>query len=150
LTDAERFVTPTPDAAPASTAVEFLLGFARAGHDAGYPSADLEERLVALAQSLGFSAAAVSATPTRVDVALGSVPRQQTYSLRVRPKFVELDAIGRLDELVQDVLDGRLDADQALAGLRSIERTPLARRWPVLLAGYAAAGAALTPALGGG
>jgi uncharacterized membrane protein YjjP (DUF1212 family) len=142
-------MTASKDATTGAAAVELMLGFARAGHAAGYPTADLEERLLALARSLGFSDAAVSATPTLVDVALGSLPRQQTYSLRVRPQPVDLDAIARLDDLVQEVLDGRLDADQAVTALASIERTPLARPWPVLLAAYAIAGTALTPVLGG-
>jgi uncharacterized membrane protein YjjP (DUF1212 family) len=142
-------VTATEDATPVAPAVELMLGFARAGHAAGYPPADLEERLLALARSLGLSGAAVSATPTLIDVSLGPLPRQQTYSLRVRPQPVDLDAIARLDDLVQQVLDGRLDADQAVSVLASVERTPLARPWPVLLAAYAVAGAALTPVLGG-
>jgi uncharacterized membrane protein YjjP (DUF1212 family) len=68
----------------------------------------------------------------------------------VRPTSVDLDAIARLDELVQDVLDGRLDADAALAALADIEAEPLRRPWPLLLVAYSIAGAALTPVLGGG
>jgi uncharacterized membrane protein YjjP (DUF1212 family) len=138
------------DPAPAGAAVEFLLRFGRAGHDAGYPTADLEDRLLVLARSLGMTGAEVSATPTVVDVSLGSLPHQRTYTLRVRPSVVDLDAIARLDELVQDVLNVPLGADAALARLTDIEAHPLARPWPLLLAAYSIAGAALTPVLGGG
>jgi uncharacterized membrane protein YjjP (DUF1212 family) len=137
----------SPSLAPAT---ELLIRFARAGHDAGYPTADLEERVLALAGAFGVADVEVSATPTLVEVSLGSLPRQRSYSLRVRPTPVDLDAIARLDGLVQDALDGRLDADAALVALGQIQDTPLHRPWPLVLVAYAIAGAALTPVLGGG
>ena len=146
----EAAEAPVAADAPASSDVELLLGFARAGHQAGYPTAELEARVLALADALGLREAQVSATPTLVDVSLGSLPGQRTYTLRVRPAAVDLDAMGRLDELVQETLDGKLDAKAALARLADVEATPLSRPWPFLLAGYALAGAALTPVLGGG
>jgi uncharacterized membrane protein YjjP (DUF1212 family) len=134
-----------PDAA-----TELLLRYARAGHDAGYPTADLEERVLALAGAFGLADVEVSATPTLVEVSLGSLPRQRAYTLRVRPTSVDLDAIARLDELVQDALDGRLDVDGARAALGRVQDNPLHRPRPVVLAAYALAGSALTPVLGGG
>jgi uncharacterized membrane protein YjjP (DUF1212 family) len=130
--------------------VELVLRFARAGHEAGYPAADLEERVLALAQAVGHVEAEISATPTVVEVSLGSIARQRSYSLRVQPRAVDLDAIARLDALVLDVLMGRLDAAGALRALADIRAHPLERPWYVLLAAYALAGAALTPILGGG
>jgi uncharacterized membrane protein YjjP (DUF1212 family) len=139
--------TPETDVDPP---VELVLRFARAGHEAGYPAADLEERVLALARAVGHAEAEISATPTDVDVSLGSIARQRTYSLRVQPRAVDLDAIARLDALVLDVLEGRLDAADALRALADIRAHPLDRPWYVLLAAYAVAGAALTPILGGG
>ncbi|HET8742308.1 MAG TPA: threonine/serine exporter family protein [Gaiella sp.] len=129
---------------------ELLLRFARSGHDAGYPTADLEERVLALARSFELEDVEISATPTVVEVAVGPVPIQRSYTLRVRPAIVDLDGIARLDTLVQDVVDGELDATGALARLSEIRAEPLERPWPILLAAYALAGAALTPVLGGG
>ena len=40
--------------------------------------------------------------------------------------------------------------DEALAALAEVQDKPLRRSWPLELAGYALAGAALTPVLGGG
>ena len=131
-------------------AVELVLRFARAGHEAGYPTADLEERVLALAETLGLDDTQVSATPTLVDVSFGAVPRQQSFALRVKPSGVDLDAIARLDELVQDVLEGKVDSEAALARLDEMDATPNERPWPLLLGAYAIAGAALTPVLGGG
>ena len=132
------------------SAVEFLIRFVRVGHEAGYPTADLEDRVLALARSLGLTDVQVSATPTLVEVSLGSLPQQRTFTVRVRPAAVDLDAIARADDLVQDVLAGRLDPDAALTALADIKSRPLKRPWPLLLAAYAIAGAALTPVLGGG
>ncbi len=133
-----------------SSAVEFLIRFARVCHEAGYPTADIEDRVLAIARSLDLTSVQVSATPTLVEVSLGALPDQRTYTLRVRPAPVDLDAIARVDDLVQDVLEGRLDPDAALTALADIESRPLERPWPLLLAAYGIAGAALTPVLGGG
>ena len=138
-----------PRAAP-DAATELLLRFARAGHDAGYPTADLEEQVLALAGAFGLGDVEVSATPTLVEVSLGSLPRQRTYTLRVRPTAVDLDAIARLDDLVQDALEGQLNADGALVALGHVRDNPLRRPRPLVLAAYAVAGSALTPVLGGG
>jgi uncharacterized membrane protein YjjB (DUF3815 family) len=43
---------------PGASAVEFLLVFTRAGHRAGYPTAELEERVLVLARALGLAGAA--------------------------------------------------------------------------------------------
>ncbi len=136
--------------APASPETELLLRFTRAGHDAGYSTAELEERVLALSRAVGIEDAQISVTPTVVDVSVGVLQSQRSYTLRVRPASVDLDAIARLDDLVREVLDASLDVDAALETLASAEGTPLRRPWPLLLAAYALAGAALTPVLGGG
>ena len=135
---------------PGDAATEFLLRFARAGHGAGYPTADLEERVLALAAAYGLTDVEVSATPTLVEVSVGALPGQRSYSLRVRPAQVDLDAIARLDGLVQDALDGQVGSADALTALVDLQRHPLHRPVPVQLAAYAIAGVALTPVLGGG
>jgi uncharacterized membrane protein YjjP (DUF1212 family) len=106
--------------------------------------------MLVLAGAFGLVGAEVSVTPTLIEVWLGPLPSQRSHSLRVRPTPVDLDAIARLDDLVQDVVDGRLDDEGALTRLAEIERDPLHRPWPIVLAAYAIAGVALTPVLGGG
>jgi uncharacterized membrane protein YjjP (DUF1212 family) len=143
---AEHFI---PDV-PSDPAVELLLTFARVGHDAGYPTADLEGRVTSLADAVGLEAAQVSATPTTVEISVGSLPRQRSYAIRARPALVDLDAIARLDAVVQDVLDERLTAEAALDRVVDVKSRPLRRRWFVQIAAYALAGASVTPVLGGG
>ena len=88
-------------AAPPSS---FLLRFTEVGHAAGYPTADLEERVLSLAARLGLVAPQISATPTLVElsfgVARGPAELHRSGSGR-RP--VDLDAIARLDDVVHDV-----------------------------------------------
>ena len=130
--------------------VEFLLKFARSAHRAGYPTADLEERVLALARTLDVRGAQVSATPTLIELSVGPLRQQQSYSLRVSPDDVDLDAIERLERLARGVLANELDAASALEALQDVDSRPLTRAWPVLVAAYSLAGAALTPILGGG
>jgi uncharacterized membrane protein YjjP (DUF1212 family) len=137
-------------AAEAAQATDVVLRFMRAGHDAGYPTAELEERVRLFATELGFPAAQVSATPTIVEVSLGTLPDQRSFTLRVRPRGVDLDAIARLDDLVADLLDGRAGVAEASERIAAVEEQPLHRRTWVQLAAYAAGGAAVTPVLGGG
>jgi uncharacterized membrane protein YjjP (DUF1212 family) len=76
----------------------------------------------------------ISATPTIVEVSLGTLAHQRSYTLRVRPTAVDLDATARLDELVQSVLETPPSPDAARAELAEIQATPLDRPLPVLLA----------------
>ena len=91
---------------------ELLLRFTRAGHEAGYPTADLEERVLALARTVGLEDTQISVTPTVIDLTVGPLRAQRSYTLRVRPNTVDLDRIARLDDLVQDILEDRLDTDR--------------------------------------
>ncbi len=133
---------------PNESTVEFLLGFAGVAHRAGYPTSDLKDLFGSLATALGLEAAQISATPTLLELSFGLLPHQRSYTLRVRPTGVDLDAIGRLEDLARDAIDGRLTVAAALAGLEEIEARPLHRQWYVELAAYALAGAAVAPVLG--
>ena len=84
-----------------------------------------------------------------MELSFGSLPHQRNYTLRVRPKPVDLDAIARLEDLAQEVVDG-LTVGAALDKLADIDARPLKRPWYVELAAYALAGGAVAPVLGGG
>src|SRR3954453_21239642 len=122
----------------------------RAGHGAGYPTEELEERVLLVAAALGFSATQVSATPTMVDVSLGTLPAQRSFTLRVRPTGVDLDALARLDDLVSEIVEGDVRVAEAEERLSAIEEHPLRRRRSVQLAAYAGGGASVTAVLAGG
>jgi uncharacterized membrane protein YjjP (DUF1212 family) len=133
-----------------SRETELLLRFARAGHEAGYPTADLEQRVLMLADVLGVEEAQVSVTPTLIDLSVGSLDAQRSFTLRVRPSSVDLDHVAELDDLVKGVVDRRIDVAAALAALVPLRSEPMRRPWPIVLGAYALAGAAITPVLGGG
>lgn len=143
----EPDASPPPGASPAG--VELVLRFARVGHDAGYPTAELEERVLAVSSAVGLPDVQISVTPTVVDVSIGSLAAQRSYTLRVRPSSVDLDAIARLDDLVEDVRAGRLDPTAALTQLDDAHSRPLSRSWALVVGAFALAGAALAPVLGG-
>jgi uncharacterized membrane protein YjjP (DUF1212 family) len=87
--------------------IEFMLRFADAGHHAGYPSADLEARVLKLAESSGIEDAQISATPTIIELSFGPIRTSgRSRSASSRPQ--SLDALSRLDELVLRMLDHRL------------------------------------------
>jgi uncharacterized membrane protein YjjP (DUF1212 family) len=136
-----------PDAARDERTDELLLRFTRAAHRAGFPSDDLERRVEELGDALGREVA-VSATPTLVEIALGAFPRQRTSTLRVAPQPVDLDLVGRLDELAARVRSRSIDTETALEELDAVR--PLRRPWPLVVGAYGLAGLAVTPALGGG
>jgi uncharacterized membrane protein YjjP (DUF1212 family) len=138
----------SPPGAPAAGRVdELLLRFARAAHRAGFPSDDLERRVEELGESLGRPVA-VSATPTLIEVAIGAFPHQHSAAIRVTPHQVNLDLVGRLDDLAERVRTREAGVPDALDELDAMQ--PLRRPWPVSLAAYGLAGAAITPVLGGG
>jgi uncharacterized membrane protein YjjP (DUF1212 family) len=138
------------EAVGASRGTELLLRFAREGHKAGYPTAGLEQRVHVLADAFGVEEAQISVTPTLIDLSVGSLDAQRSFTLRVRPSSVDLDRIAALDDLVRGVVEGRLDVPAALTALTDMRPMALRRPWPVVLAAYALAGAAVTPVLGGG
>jgi len=132
-------------------AVELLLRFARAAHEAGgYPADELETRISELAQALRLDAVQVSVTPTDVNLTVGSIPHQQAYMLRVQPRPVDLYAMGRLDEIAAAVAGSRLDVGRALEAIDELAQHPLRRPIWLLMAAKALIGAALAPILGGG
>ncbi len=132
-------------------AVELLLHFARSTSEAGgYPSSELEPRILELAHAIGLHSVQVSATPTVINLTVGPIPNQQVYVLRVQPRPVDLYSIGRLDEIAATVADGRVDHRRALAEIDQLGRHPL-RRPPWLVVGaHGLVGAALAPILRGG
>jgi uncharacterized membrane protein YjjP (DUF1212 family) len=132
-------------------AVELLLRFARAAHETGgYPASELERRIVELAQALGLHAVQASATPTAVELTVGSIPSQQVYVLRVHPPRVDLHAIGRLDAIAAAVAAGRFDRRRALDEIEELGQNRLDRSPWLVVAAHGLVGAAVAPILGGG
>jgi len=132
-------------------AVELLLHFARSTSEAGgYPSSELEPRILELAHAMGLHSVQVSATPTVINLTVGPIPNQQVYVLRVQPRDVDLYSIGRLDEIAATVAAGRLDRRRALAEIDQLGQHPLRRPLWLVVGAHGLVGAALAPILRGG
>ena len=131
--------------------VELLLRYTRSAHETGgYPANELEPRIVELATALGLHSVQVSATPTSVELAVGSIPKQHVYVLRVQPHPIDLYAIGRLDAIATGIADNSLDRHRALEEIEELGRHPLRRPVWLVVVSYAVSGAALASVLGGG
>jgi uncharacterized membrane protein YjjP (DUF1212 family) len=153
-TRAPRLTLVSHSASPSATdgqAVELLLHFARTAHEAGgYPANELEPRIIELAESVGLPTVEVSVMPALVELTVGSIPDQRVYVLRVRPRAVDLHAIGRLDQIAAAVADGRLDCRRALEEIQELCRHPVRRPIWLDVAASGLVGGAIAPILGGG
>ena len=133
---------------PAS-AEDFLLRLARALHESGAPSHQIEDAMDALAPRLGVEGRFFS-TPTSIFVSFGPESEGRTTLLRVEPSGVDLERMRLVDDVIADLRAGRLDLAAAVARLERIGTAP-ARYGPLLtVAAFALAAATMARILGGG
>jgi len=131
-------------------AVEFLVRFARAAHEAGYPTSELESRVRTVGRVVELSPVEVSATPTVIELIVGSIAQQRSFTLRTTPSSVDLDRTSRLDALVAALTDGAMSIEEARSRLEEIERGRLNRPFLVGVLAYGVASSSLAVVLGGG
>lgn len=130
--------------------VELLLEFTRSAHEAGYPANELETRVIELAEVLGLDSVQVSATPTIVNLTVGSILHQRVYVLRVQPHPVDLRVIGRLDKIAKEIASDAVDLRSAREAIEELHRHPLRRPHWLVVGAHSLASAGLAPILGGG
>lgn len=126
------------------------MRFARVGHEAGYPTSELESRVRRVGRAIGLPAVEISATPTVLELMVGPIPHQQSFTLRTDPSSVDLDRTSRLDSLVTDLIDGAIGVEEATARLDVIATERLERSFGLGVAAYGLAGLSLAVVLGGG
>ncbi len=97
----------------------FLLRVGEVLHSLGTPSHRLEALMVRLAESLGITAQFLS-TPTSLIASLGRGRMEQTRLLRAAPGEVNLGKLVELDELLEDVEDGKVQIEEALERLEAL------------------------------
>ena len=139
----EADVTAREPAPGAQSATAFVLDVARALHAYGMPAHRLETLLEAVGDRLGVPSQ-FFATPTSIFAAFGEPPDQRTYLVTPVAGEVDLGRLADLDELVQEVADGRVDPAEGSRRVRAA--LALAPRYPTplrlvahaLLAGSAA------------
>ena len=125
----------------------FITDFARHLHLAGVSAARLEGAVKSTATSIGVDCE-IWSSPTGILLSLGdrADPNavQQTRVLRLDPAEPNLADLVTLDEIAEQVIDGRLGVVEALARLRALDQVPDQRQraWTVVAFGLAAAAVA--------
>src|SRR5262249_14083840 len=97
-------------------ATAFVLRLGRALHALGYSSHRIEEMLADAAERLGLQGQFFT-TPTSIFSAFGAQERQRTFLVRVEPGDLHLERLGRVQEIAEQVLAGRLDPRAGVAAL---------------------------------
>ena len=127
----------------------FVLTLGRALHTYGTPAHRLEDTLNRVCERLGVEGQFFT-QPTAIFAAFGPLERQRTFLIRVEPGEVQLDRLTQVQDVVADVLRGRVAPAEAERQLHAIERCPSPYpRWTEPL-GFAVSGAASARFLGGG
>lgn len=102
----------------------FLVDMARALAANGTPAHRLEEAMTAVAERLGFEAE-FFATPTSVFASIGEPGQMPTTTMtRTQPSDINAERLVCLDDLLQDVLAGRVTPAEGRVLGREIQRRP--------------------------
>jgi len=136
--------TPAED----DSTARFLLDVLRALHAHGMPSHRLEAMADALAEHLDTEAHFFT-TPTALFVALGPAPAQRTYLVRADEGEIDLAKLRTLDEIANDVAEGRATPAEGSRRVESVLARPSPPA-PVSLAAHASLAAGAAVLLGGG
>ena len=91
----------------------------RALHRFGLPSHRVEAALALVARRIGVDAQ-LFATPTAIFASVREGDEQRAMLLRVEPGEIQLSKLGRVDRLVAELVDDRIDIDAARARLHQI------------------------------
>ncbi len=98
----------------------FILNLGRALHTSGYSADRLEEALSLASDRLGLEAQFFS-TPTSIMASFGPLDDQRTFMIRVSPGDSNLGKLARVDQVVRDVLSGRLTPSEGTGAITAIE-----------------------------
>ena len=130
-------------------ATAFVLRLGRALHTLGYSSHRIEDLLADAAERLQLQGQFFT-TPTSIFSAFGADERQRTFLVRVEPGDLHLERLGRVQDIAEAVLAGRMTPRAGLAALDALDREP--PRWGVALTtvAFGIAGGSAACLLGGG
>lgn len=105
---------------PPPEAVRLLVQLARGLHMYGTPAHRIEQALEAATARLGLPSQFFS-LPTVILAAFGAPELRSTGLIRVQPGEVHLEKLVLLDEVLKELLRGRLEPGEALARVEAIE-----------------------------
>ncbi|MBL8889698.1 MAG: threonine/serine exporter family protein [Planctomycetaceae bacterium] len=123
-------------------AEQFVAELAKALHQNGMASDELEQNVLQLAQQLGLEVS-VFATPTSIFFCFGQADHDRTLMFRVTPADIDLGRLNELQTLQRDVVDRRLTVREGRARLpQLLQQSPRYGFWISSLAFAWASGAA--------
>jgi uncharacterized membrane protein YjjP (DUF1212 family) len=129
--------------------VDLVRTLAQALHEAGQPSHRLEQTLLRAARQLGISVH-VSAMPTVLFLSFDRPEGPLTYILRVNPGAINLERLGRLTAVAEEIIRGTADPAEAKGRIDAIRKAPPRWSWPSTVAAYVLSAAAFEVFFGGG
>jgi uncharacterized membrane protein YjjP (DUF1212 family) len=139
--------------APLTKRIEFIVELARRLHEYGTAAPRLEAAVLLVAQRLGLSCDTLS-TPTSIIMSFSrlddpdSTLSESTQVVRLSPGEVNLKRLCLVDEIADQVIDGKLDLAEGHRRLREIGRRPPGRFTNLILViAYAVASACVAAIL---
>lgn len=130
-------------------AIQFIVRLARALHNAGIPSHQVEEALALVAVRLGVVAQFL-ATPTSIMISSGPWLDQKIHLLRLEPGDQHLGRLADVNEVTRAVVRGEMTPGAGAARLEEIERAPGRYGRVISVAAMGVSSAAAATFLGGG
>jgi uncharacterized membrane protein YjjP (DUF1212 family) len=134
---------------PPEAGVAFTLRLGQALHRYGTPAHRLEEQMRLVSQRLGLEARFFS-TPTSIFASFGPPEALRTSLIRVEPGEMDLGRLARLDALVEEVIRGRLSAEEGAERVEAVLAEPPRYGSPLLLVCWALAAGGGARLFGGG
>lgn len=155
MTNNDVMSMDTPDhrgdgRAPLKTRIAFVIELARRLHEYGTAAPRLEDAINLVSARLGLGCNVLS-TPTSIVMSFSDPERDDglaevTQVVRVSPGEVDLRRLCQVDEIADQVIDGRLDLAAGKRRLREFGRTqrsPVHRAWVVASFGISAGSVAV-------
>lgn len=99
----------------------FVAQMARELHRAGVASDQLERTITSISKVLGLQIE-IFALPTNITLAIGPRYAQQIVMLRLSPGRVNLRKLALLNEIFDEVQNGSIDLNEAVAQLRGLDK----------------------------
>src|SRR5215212_4643037 len=129
--------------------ISFAIKLGKALHQYGAPSHRLEEAMSLVLQRLGLEGQFFT-TPTGIFVSFGAPEEHRTSLIRVEPGNVDLEKMALLDNLANQVIDGKISTTEGASRIDDITLCP-ARYNPLLTAiCFGIASATASRFIGGG
>jgi uncharacterized membrane protein YjjP (DUF1212 family) len=103
----------------------FIIRLGKALHKLGSTAHRLEDNLLSIARFLDIRASFII-TPTALTFILSDDEDDQQYNhlVRVTPGEIDLGSLARIDELVDELINGERTLDEAIERLKEVNRKP--------------------------